>query len=505
MWQFLLAAAVAGSSFFAQRFCWNGDPEPTVKSEQQDNDVVEAEEELVPVDHEKSQVPPPLFGSPSLISSGLCQFSESLNCEVRSSRTGEESIFRFSSLGGEGGIGSSCGSKGSVKAAAEFPACKRNDGVKRRLGSKKYEKSSTGRRVGVVEEPRKKGRRYFLCLKRRRTSKNAIARCEPRSSTGSTLFGWGLSVGIMYMVSAGKAEINKLNTTVHETAKAVQELQNELHQRKSYRAAQNSNCKSKVDANPRNISSHMLQQQVISNSDAKQEDSNYPEDLGVQVTDDVDCVSCVLTEEPEPEALKMDQLEAELEFELQKIPWCVAEEASSYEGNFINLGEIELEHSLNIMNTELLDDSPHKLEGIYFDSHQSHGVIPSELDKRLCHLLIEQQESQILELEAKLESSQSKLYEKETDLQALKDCVRHLTELSLETTSDETEEAGTQAIGGDCNNCTNSSLSAELLGDGANNMVGKKSMVGKKRVMESQSCDCHLRENEVSINGWGCM
>ncbi|XP_043703146.1 uncharacterized protein LOC122653244 isoform X2 [Telopea speciosissima] len=438
MWQFLLAAAVAGSSYFAQRMFWNGNPEMAEKSEQQDNDVVKAEEEVVHVDPEKPPVPPPLFVSSSVISSGFCRFSDSLNCEVRSSKTGEGSIFRFSSLGDEGGIESSYGSKGSLKAGDGYDAWKRNDGVRRRLGSKKYEKSaSTGRYGGVVEESRKKGKRYFLCLKRRRTNKNATGRCEPCSSTGSTLFSWGLGVGIMYMVSAGKSEINKLNTTVHETAKVVQELQNELNQKKSYRDAQNASCKSKIDSTPRNISC-MHKQQVVSNSDAEQEDSNYPKDLGLQVTDDVDCVSSVLTEEPEPEALKMDQLEAELESELQKIPWCVAEEASSYEGNFINLGKLEPEHSVNIMNTELLADrlsGPHNPEGIYFDSHQSHGVLPSELDQKLCHLLIEQQESQILVLETKLQSSQSKLHEKETELQALKDCVRHLTELSLETVS----------------------------------------------------------------------
>ncbi|KAJ4977718.1 hypothetical protein NE237_008498 [Protea cynaroides] len=510
MWQFLLAAAVAGSGFFAQRIFWNGDPsEPTEKSKKQDNEVVEGEEELVPFDLDKPLVPSPCFGSPSMISSGLCRFSESLNCEVGNSKNGEESIFRFSSLDSEGGIESSYGSKGSLKAGAGSHGWKRIDGVKRRFGSTKYVKKSafTGRYGCVVEEPRKKGRRHFLCLKKRRTSKSATGRRDSCSSTSSTLFSWGLSVGVMYMVSAGKAEINKLNTTVHETAKVVQELQNELDQRKCYRDVQNSRWKSKVGASPRNISC-MHEQQLITKSGAEREDINYPKALGLQVTDDFECASGV-TEEPEPEALKMDQLEAELESELLKIPWCVTGEASSYEGKLINLGELDPEQSVDIMDIELLDDrlsGPHKPEGIYFNSHQSRGVLPSELDQKLCHLLIEQQESQILELETDLQSSQRKLHEKEAELQALKDTVHHLmTKLSLETASDdETEEAEVQAIGRDWNSCTNSSLSAGLQADGANNMVGKKSIVGMKRAMEFQSCDCHLRENAVSLCGWGC-
>nr|GEZ86127.1 RNA-directed DNA polymerase, eukaryota, reverse transcriptase zinc-binding domain protein [Tanacetum cinerariifolium] len=46
-------------------------------------------------------------------------------------------------------------------------------------------------------------------------------------------FGHVIGVGIMYMMSAGKAEINRLNTAVDETAKVVQELKAEISQRKS--------------------------------------------------------------------------------------------------------------------------------------------------------------------------------------------------------------------------------------------------------------------------------
>lgn len=65
------------------------------------------------------------------------------------------------------------------------------------------------------------------------------------------------------------------------------------------------------------------------------------------------------------------------------------------------------------------------------ETYQFSGVLPSELDQKLCHLLIEQQEGHIVELESALRQTHSKLHEKEAELQALKDCVRRLTEFSL--------------------------------------------------------------------------
>lgn len=77
----------------------------------------------------------------------------------------------------------------------------------------------------------------------------------------------------------------------------------------------------------------------------------------------------------------------------------------------------------------------HELGGQNSNSYQFHGVLPAELDQKLCHVLIEQQENQIVDLESELHLAQSKLHEKEAELQALKDCVKRLTEFSLSTVS----------------------------------------------------------------------
>lgn len=63
------------------------------------------------------------------------------------------------------------------------------------------------------------------------------------------------------------------------------------------------------------------------------------------------------------------------------------------------------------------------------------GVSPFELDKKLSQLFIKQQENQIEELESELDLAHSKLQEKEAELQAMKDCVRRLTQFSLSNAS----------------------------------------------------------------------
>ena len=53
------------------------------------------------------------------------------------------------------------------------------------------------------------------------------------------------------------------------------------------------------------------------------------------------------------------------------------------------------------------------------ESYQCNGVSPQLLDEKLCHLLIEQQENQI-------EALESKLQQKDFELQALKECVKSI-------------------------------------------------------------------------------
>lgn len=108
--------------------------------------------------------------------------------------------------------------------------------------------------------------------------------------------------------------------------------------------------------------------------------------------------------------------------------------------------------------------------------------MPSELDQKLCHLLIEQQESQIEELESELQQTHSKLYEKEAELQTLKDCVRHLTEFSLGSASD--EETDVQVEGDEKISLKNKLT--EMEAQSSRSMVG----IGMKRAMDFEPYNC---------------
>ncbi|KAG8654965.1 hypothetical protein MANES_05G197400v8, partial [Manihot esculenta] len=297
-----------------------------------------------------------------------------------------------------------------------------SSGKKTRISRKKS--GITGRRLNFGAEnykadkrsggSEKSARRLAVCLKKKRNAKSVPSKCRSRSSKDSSLFGCGLGIGIMYMMSAEKAEISKLSNAMDETAKTVKELRTELYKRRS----------AKVAAISKDLSSN----NELEFYRVGTEHNNDPKVIkvyGIPMIDDVECPNSGLIEEPEPRLLEMDQLEAELTSELQKLPWSYPE-ASGHEGVEPNMDK-----------NETFSGGLHKLEGQSNISCQCHGVLPSEPDWKLSHLLIKQQENQIEELESELHSAQSKLHEKEAELQALRDCVKLLTEISPSTVSDD--------------------------------------------------------------------
>lgn len=154
---------------------------------------------------------------------------------------------------------------------------------------------------------------------------NSCCFCEPINHvwllfafhfSDDSLFHWGIGVGIMYMMSAGKAEINKLNVTVDETAKVVRELKSELYKRKYSRHVEAGKGRECNTIQPE-----------IERSRAEIQRLSEARNYTVSMFDDGECESSVLTEEPDPEIHDMDQLEAELATELEKLPWCSAEDS----------------------------------------------------------------------------------------------------------------------------------------------------------------------------------
>ena len=130
-------------------------------------------------------------------------------------------------------------------------------------------------------------------------------------------------------------KLSRLNTAVDETTKVVQELKTEFSGRKSSRNLQVSSSKTEISTSPyktRGKHTEPIPQSSTENRDNVQ-------DSGVFVTEKGECASSLLTEEPQQEVLEMDRLEAELESELQKLPWC-STEASGFEGKIPDICEV---------------------------------------------------------------------------------------------------------------------------------------------------------------------
>lgn len=139
-------------------------------------------------------------------------------------------------------------------------------------------------------------------------------------------FGWGVGVGIMYMMSAGTSEISRLNSAMDETVKTVKELKAEISRRKNLH-----NVNVPVAENEAEINKKVVERscndpfftRVVTKSQENIK-ANCP-----TLTDEGEYTSSILRDNQQPEVLEMHQLEAELESELQKLPWCAMEGSSS--------------------------------------------------------------------------------------------------------------------------------------------------------------------------------
>ncbi|KAI9086198.1 hypothetical protein K1719_031746 [Acacia pycnantha] len=419
MWQVLLTAAVAGSTgFVASRFLTQ-----TKQCNHNHDDLGITFENENPI------------SQPPVTTNGCSGSGSETNTDA------QDGIFRFSSsesLRQHGLLSRASGSR----TKPLFRRRRSKDGVK----IAKVEQTSDAH---ARSEQSKDGKRLSFCLKRRKTIKNLTGKTGFCSSKDGSLFGWGLGFGIMYMMSAGKSEISNLNKTLDETAKVVQELKSELHRRKS---------------------SHMrkISDSIDGNEVMLRKTSSEVRDTGARISslpaasDDGECGGSALTEESGQPVPEIEQLEAELELELQKLPGRTLDSLSLEEMR----PKCEFDKEIRLQ-LQVGDDG--------CDGTEFQGVLASELSQRLNHLLVERQEDQIVELESELHLAQSKLHEKEAELQALKDTVRRLSQISLFTLSDDETDAGSDQKG------------SSIGGSNNTDCESKQSVAGVKRPIDSEA------------------
>ncbi|CAL5334822.1 unnamed protein product [Camellia sinensis] len=165
MWQVMLAAAVAGSGFFAKRFLstttTNSD-DPNIEADTKCDQSKELQQQHLTTPPSKPQLAIPLtFQS--------CNDCKSESETQSSTAVGDGSIFMFSSPVSKEGTGSRFGSKKSGGKREGFKTS----------GFEKVE-----RKCGGFDQS-KSGKKFAVCLKKRRTSKNSHGKCESCSSKGA--------------------------------------------------------------------------------------------------------------------------------------------------------------------------------------------------------------------------------------------------------------------------------------------------------------------------------
>ncbi|KAL0426391.1 UNVERIFIED_CONTAM: hypothetical protein Slati_2813900 [Sesamum latifolium] len=327
MWQVLLAAAAAaGSGILAKKLINPTDAEKPISDSKQNDQECDPSKALQPQDS--------IFPNEGAVREDSSQ-------EQGDAINDDGKIFRFSSP--------ETASKELRKKTGSG-----SKGLKKNGGSKKGKKSGLeeggAEELAVDQRGNGSAKRNTVCLKKRRTGKHSAGKCESCSSKGESIclvsgfhmiyfilrqqkhdqnprllfavadnsFGWGVGVGIMYMMSAGKAEISRLNCAMDETAKIVQELKAEITSRKTASLAGN-----EAETNKRQTEGGPL----FTKPDIK---SKYKiKAFGPSLMEEGECAINVLTAEQRPEVLEMDQLEAELESELQKLPWCATTSSGS--------------------------------------------------------------------------------------------------------------------------------------------------------------------------------
>ncbi|AEE74805.1 POLAR LOCALIZATION DURING ASYMMETRIC DIVISION AND protein [Arabidopsis thaliana] len=391
MWQVILGAAIAGSTGFVAKRLFN----PFSRDSPTPENYAEEQEPVTP------PVSIGFLDSPCDKTNG---------------------VFRFSSSGSTVNSGSGSGSS---------PGFRKSSGVKCRVRVRGLMKKKKKKNSGGCEIEKRSGNVGAFEMKSEVCSKKTKTLGAASASKHHSSFSSALGVCMMYMMSAEKGEISKLHAATEETTKVIQELKDELSRIKSLQGFKFRGC-------------------AASSEKSGQIDLNRSEmvsrvSLDIKSGNDGEYASSVLTEEPEQEAVEMEQLEMELESELQKL----------------NLAE----------TSDVMEECKDLVNGA--ESYQCGGISASELDKKLSHLLIEQQEGQINELEAELQTTQSKLQEKEAELQALKVCVRRLTEFPLLDRSDDEHEED-----------LNQDLSVSWSQHNKTDHEARKQIIGMKRPME---------------------
>ncbi|XP_043807554.1 protein POLAR-like 1 isoform X2 [Manihot esculenta] len=246
------------------------------------------------------------------------------------------------------------------------------------------------------------------------------------STTGEsrkdTSFNMGVGCCLLYLIAASKNELNKIVQMRLQMETLLQNTSEEL-------------------INKSNISKLSKPNDMFAYSDTDspqgpQFESQYiPESSTISAVDQ--SLKCEPPEKEKCSEEAMDQLEAELQAELERLQLHLdGEKLKHSELLRVTDEDTTCSKSQTPTSGEVIDLQPH-------DVDTDCGVPPDELERRLHELLEARQQEEIRELKAAIECLKHKLYEKEVEVSRWKDTAmlisRHAMEPSplLQNTSEE--------------------------------------------------------------------
>ncbi|XP_042486451.1 protein POLAR LOCALIZATION DURING ASYMMETRIC DIVISION AND REDISTRIBUTION-like [Macadamia integrifolia] len=233
-------------------------------------------------------------------------------------------------------------------------------------------------------------------------------------------FNLGLGVGLLFLIAESKNEFKKMMELRTQMELLLKENKDGMQRKDQYfveSEANNDFSYSSRDFNEVGTNYHLAIQNHLSSNHLVQ----------TEITKDCIQLSKCDTQRKEGCPVAIDQLEAELETELERLQFslCTQELSRNLQQE---QGEMAVEN----------DAQARSYFGEVYDCHDSdsiedHGICPLELERRLHELLEARQKEQIAELEFALECSQNKLLEKEMEISWWKDTARVISQHVPET------------------------------------------------------------------------
>ncbi|KAJ6829044.1 protein POLAR LOCALIZATION DURING ASYMMETRIC DIVISION AND REDISTRIBUTION-like [Iris pallida] len=234
----------------------------------------------------------------------------------------------------------------------------------------------------------------------------------PGATREELSYNLGMGMGLAFLLAKSAAEVNKTMELRAQMEMLLKEVRTEIRRKDAI-------CSSSGSSNNNN---NNVSDSVTSSFGSSNRISISPPrccgdaSTGMAVSKDV-CGAGVESESNYVTAgntrnVSLDQMEAELELELERLETNLEGESSS-----AGLRRAELNHEKDDPSFESFGVTYEEEEGIIpQDTDEYNGVSAHELERRLHELLATRQQEQIAELQSRLECMEQKLREKEFEL-----------------------------------------------------------------------------------------